>query len=121
MNAQNSEDASEEGTQSTSSMNIFRQLLNELNQEREVKQLIEDMCPAELKKKVELRRLIYIRIWVIILASVFVIYQIRTLNAVDPMPFHIIAIHWLYTFVFIVLITRSYFNIHIIKLGIIVL
>ena len=50
----------------------------DLKQEKLEKKLIEDLCPPELKIKLEYKRLNYTRIWIFVFIGMYIVLQIKT-------------------------------------------
>ena len=89
-----------------------------MKQEKLEKKLIEDMCPPELKEKLDYQRLKYTRIWVLYYIIFYIVLQIMV---PEKPSLYVVAIHWILTVVQIVGYVRSYYDIRIIKVLILLL
>ena len=81
------------------------------------------MCPPELKLKVQIRKLNYIRIWIILMNIVYLIFLIRNFKKpTDQYPFYLLLIYSIYLFFSVAMLIKSFFgHISIIKILIILL
>ena len=85
----------------------------DLKQEKLEKKLIEDMCPPELKEKVDYQRLKYARIWVLYNIIFYIVLQIMIK---EKPPFYVVIINWILTVIQIVGYVRSFYDIKVIKI-----